>query len=64
MVCGAWLTRVEGSRTFTLTHPSVEPAIKPAAAGDLRLVAAIDDLPVAVDLRLAQHRRVNGAAQA
>jgi len=64
MVCGAWLTRVEGSRTFTLSHPSVEPAIRPAAAGDLRLVAAIDDLPVAVDLRLAQHRRVNGVPQA
>jgi len=64
MVCGAWLTRVEGGRTFTLTHPSVEPAARPAAAGDLRLVAAIDDLPVAVDLRLAPTRRVNGAPQA
>ena len=64
MVCGAWLTRVEGGRTFTLSHPSVEPAVRPAAAGDLRLVAAIDDLPVAVDLRLAQHRRVNGVPQA
>jgi chemotaxis phosphatase CheX-like protein len=64
MVCGAWLTRVESGRTFTLSHPSVEPAIKPAAAGDLRLVAAIDDLPVAVDLRLSQHRRINGVPQA
>jgi hypothetical protein len=64
MVCGAWLTRVESSRTFTLSHPSVEPAVKPAAAGDLRLVAAIDDLPVAVDLRLHSPRRANGAPQA
>ena len=64
MVCGAWLTRVESSRTFTLTHPSVEPAVKPAAAGDLRLLAAIDDLPVAVDLRLQPQRRTNGVPQA
>jgi hypothetical protein len=64
MVCGAWLTRVEGGRTFTISYPSVEPATRPAAAGDLRLLAAIDDLPVAVDLRLAQHQRVNGVAQA
>ena len=64
MVCGAWLTRVESSRTFTLSHPVVEPALKPHAAGDMRLVAAIDDLPVAVDLRLRPLRRVNGAAQA
>src|SRR5882672_9027204 len=52
MVCGAWLTRVESGRTFTLSHPSVEPAVTPGHAGDMRLVAAIDDLPVAVDLRL------------
>ena len=64
MVCGAWLTRVESGRTFTLSHPSVEPALKPAAAGDLRLVAAIDDLPVAVDLRLQPQRRTNGVPQA
>jgi len=60
MVCGAWLTRVEGNLTFTLSHPSVEPVVKPGTAGDLRLVAAIDDLPVAVDLRLSPRRRVNG----
>ena len=64
MVCGAWLTRIEGSRTFTLSHPSVEPAMKPAAAGDMRLVAAIDDLPVAVDLRLSALNRLNGVPQA
>jgi len=52
MVCGAWLTRVESSRTFTLSHPSVEHAPAPGNAGDLRLFAAIDDLPVAVDMRL------------
>jgi chemotaxis protein CheY-P-specific phosphatase CheC len=63
MVCGAWLTRVESGLTFTLSHPSVEPASTPAEAGDLRLVAAIDDLPVAVDVRL-QPRRTNGVARA
>jgi CheY-specific phosphatase CheX len=64
MVCGAWLTRVETARTFTLSHPLVEPALTPAAAGDMRLVAAIDDLPVAVDLRLRPLRRANGVPQA
>jgi CheY-specific phosphatase CheX len=64
MVCGAWLTRVEGGRTFTLSHPAVEPVTRPAAAGDLRLVAAIDDLPVAVDLRLLPLQRVNGVPKA
>jgi hypothetical protein len=64
MVCGAWLTRVESSRTFTLSHPSVEPALKPDVAGDMRLVAAIDDLPVAVDLRLQPLRRTNGVPHA
>jgi hypothetical protein len=59
MVCGAWLTRVEGSRTFTLSHPSVLPAVAVGVAGDLRLLAAIDDLPVAVDLRLQEVRRAN-----
>jgi CheY-specific phosphatase CheX len=63
MVCGAWLTRVESSRTFTLSHPSVEPAGQPGRAGDMRLVAAIDDLPVAVDLHLSTVRRANGAPQ-
>jgi CheY-specific phosphatase CheX len=64
MVCGAWLTRVESSRTFTLGHPSVVPAVAPGVAGDLRLVAAIDDLPVAVDLRLQPLRRANRASRA
>jgi CheY-specific phosphatase CheX len=64
MVCGAWLTRVESGLTFTLSHPSVETAPTPAEAGDLRLVAAIDDLPVAVDLRLQPLRRTNGVARA
>src|SRR4029077_8376997 len=33
--CGAWRTRVESARTFTLSHPMVEPVLKPAAAGDM-----------------------------
>ena len=63
MVCGAWLTRVEGGRTFTLSHPLVEPAVAVGRAGDIRLLAAIDDLPVAVDLRLQEIRRGNGTVR-
>jgi hypothetical protein len=57
MVCGAWLTRVASSQTFTLSHPLVEPAAAPHETGDLRLLAAIDDLPVAVDLCLLPSRQ-------
>jgi hypothetical protein len=50
MVCGAWLTRVASRQTFALSHPIVAPASAPGGAGGLRLLVAIDDLPVAVDL--------------
>jgi hypothetical protein len=50
MVCGVWLTQVASRQMFTLSHPVVEPAQAPANAGGLRLLVAIDDLPVAVDL--------------
>jgi hypothetical protein len=52
MVCGAWLTRIATSRAFTLHRPSVESmAVPPSPDGrGLRVLAAIDDLPVAVDL--------------
>ncbi len=52
MVCGAWLTRVASTRTFTLHHPSVEPAAAPRAGGGPRLLAVIDDVPVAVEVTL------------
>jgi CheY-specific phosphatase CheX len=52
MVCGAWLTRVASSRTFTLHHPSVVAAMAPRHSGGPRLLAVIDDVPVAVEVRL------------
>jgi hypothetical protein len=52
MVCGVWLTHVASRQTFALGHPVVESAPAPGSAGGLRLLVAIDDLPVAVDLSL------------
>jgi CheY-specific phosphatase CheX len=52
MVCGAWLTRVASSRTFTLHHPIVEPVSTPRDARGPRLLAVIDDVPVAVEVTL------------
>jgi CheY-specific phosphatase CheX len=52
MVCGAWLTRVASTQSFTLHRPEVDARPGTTEAGELRLVAAIDDLPVAIDVRL------------
>jgi len=52
MVCGAWLTRVASSRTFTLHHPSVEFVPSPRHEGGPRLLAVIDDVPVSVEVHL------------
>jgi hypothetical protein len=52
MVCGAWLSRVAGGEISALSHPVVAAARAPGAAGDLRLLAAIDDHPLLVDLYL------------
>jgi|SRR5689334_16252397 len=52
MVCGAWLTRVASSRTFMLHHPVVEPLAAPRDAHGPRLLAVIDDVPVAVEVTL------------
>ncbi len=52
MVCGVWLTRVACGRSFTLTHPMVRAAGGPGRVGNLRTVAAINDLPMAFDLYL------------
>lgn len=52
MVCGVWLTHVASHQTFELSHPVVESALAPAESGGLRLLVAIDDQPVAVDLCL------------
>ncbi len=52
MVCGAWLTHVASSRTFTLRHPIVESLAAPRWSGGPRLLAMIDDVPVAVEVTL------------
>ena len=52
MVCGSWLTAVASGQTFTLSHPVVESAAGPAAAGQLRLFVAVNDVPMAVDVHL------------
>lgn len=52
MVCGVWLTHVASRHTFTLSHPTVETAHAPGDADGVRVLAAVDDLPVAVDLCL------------
>ena len=50
MVCGVWLTRVASGHAFTLSRPRVEPAAHVGDSGDVRVLAAIDDRPVAVDV--------------
>ena len=50
MVCGMWLTRVANGHAFTLSRPRVAPASHVGETGDVRVLAAIDDRPVAVDV--------------
>ena len=52
MVCGVWLTRVANGHAFTLSRPRVAPASHVGETGDVRVLAAIDDRPVAVDVRV------------
>ena len=52
MVCGAWLSRVASGEISALSRPIVAAARAPGAAGNLRLLAAIDDRPLVVDLYL------------
>jgi CheY-specific phosphatase CheX len=61
MVCGAWLTRVASSRTFTLHHPTVEPVSTPRHGGGPRLLAVIDDVPVSVEVTLKAEPQAEGA---
>lgn len=51
MVCGSWLTRTTRRQAFTLSRPVVEPALGPARVDGPRLVVAVNDLPLAVDVR-------------
>jgi chemotaxis phosphatase CheX-like protein len=57
MVCGAWLSRVATREISALSHPVVAAARAPGAAGNLRLLAAIDDRPLVVDLHLTDRPR-------
>jgi hypothetical protein len=59
MVCGGWLTQIASRHAFTLSHPIVESAQAPGDAGGMRVLAAVDDLPVAVDLDLRSMRAVD-----
>jgi hypothetical protein len=61
MVCGAWLSRVASGEISALGHPVVAAARAPGVAGGLRLLAAIDDRPLLVDLYL-RDRPGRGAA--
>jgi Chemotaxis phosphatase CheX len=63
MVCGAWLSRVASGEISVLSHPVVVAAPAPGAAGDLRLLAAIDDRPLVVDLSLSDRPRRDAAGR-
>ncbi len=55
MVCGTWLTRLAKKQTFTLHKPSVQPAPDPLqlSAPGARLLLAVNDLPLVVEVRVA-----------
>ena len=55
IVCGSWLTRLAKNQTFTLHKPSVQPAPDPSqlSAPGARLLIAINDLPLVVEVRVA-----------
>ncbi len=55
MICGSWLTRLAANQTFKLSPPAVQ---HPAERWPLRrwatpLLVAVNDLPLAVEVRLA-----------
>jgi hypothetical protein len=49
MVCGRWLTDVAPRQLFSLTHPSVEPAIVPGAGAPCGL---LNGQPIWIELTL------------
>ncbi len=56
MVCGTWLTRLATRQSFSLSRPVVRPAPDPTqlAAPAARLLLTINDLPLAVEVRVAR----------
>jgi chemotaxis protein CheY-P-specific phosphatase CheC len=57
MICGTWLTRLANHQTFSLSRPAVLPtqdAVHPDDA-DARVLLVVNDLPLAVEVRVAAH---------
>ena len=56
MICGLWLTRLASQQTFSLSRPTVQRAPDKSllALADARLLLAINDLPLAVEVRLTE----------
>ncbi len=55
IVCGAWLTRLANHQTFTLVKPAVAdaPEGRHSVPADARLLLTVNDLPMAVEVRVA-----------
>jgi len=57
MVGGTWLTRLANHQTFSLSTPRVQrtPAVERSNRVDARVLLAVNDRPLAVDVRLTAH---------
>src|SRR5262245_61348013 len=66
MVGGTWLTRLANHQTFSLGSPKVQRAAVGAPTGDAdaRVLLAVNDRPLAVDVRIASHARTASHAGA
>jgi len=55
MICGAWLTRLANHQTFSLSRPAVVLAqdVLPSDEAGARKHLAVNDLPLAVEVRVA-----------
>ena len=55
MICGAWLTRLAVRQTFTLSSPTVRHSPDPSqlTTPQARMLLAVNDLPLAVEVRVA-----------
>ncbi len=54
MICGSWLTRLAANQTFKLSPPAVRlpPERWPLRRWDAPLLVTVNDLPLAVEVRL------------
>jgi hypothetical protein len=57
MIGGTWLTRLANHQTFTLSPPVVRrrPYVTPQNDADARVLLTVNDLPLAVEVRIAAH---------